>query len=342
MKKVSYVVPDIYKNNRIFDRNDPVLNFDDIGLPLIRLKEGLKSNGIDLATQDINSVRESDLVIFNNMPDTNDLNLRFSIANKKKIYLLVNELGLIHKGNNNVLRHKYFAKIFTYQDDFIDNMKYFKVNYTFDISKTIPKDFDNKEKLCVLIAGNKALNHPLELYSKRVEVIRWFEKYHPNDFDLYGTGWDRPYFFQKFKATRFLSRQLLSRKIFKNPFPSYRGKVGKKYDVLKKYRFSICYENARGVPGWITEKMFHCFFAGCVPVYLGAPNVTDHIPANTFIDKENFKTYEELYKYLSNMPEREYYSYLDNIEAFIKSDRIYPFSIECFTDTLINEILKDI
>jgi hypothetical protein len=31
----------------------------------------------------------------------------------------------------------------------------------------------------------------LELYSKRVEAIKWFEKNHPEDFDFYGIGWDR-------------------------------------------------------------------------------------------------------------------------------------------------------
>ena len=52
----------------------------------------------------------------------------------------------------------------------------------------------------------------------------------------------------------------------------------------KNISFAICYENARDIPGYITEKIFDCFFAGCVPIYWGgAPNVTDHIPANTFI-----------------------------------------------------------
>jgi hypothetical protein len=37
----------------------------------------------------------------------------------------------------------------------------------------------------------KKINHPLELYSKRVEAIKWFEKNHPEDFDFYGIGWDR-------------------------------------------------------------------------------------------------------------------------------------------------------
>ncbi|KAB7887432.1 hypothetical protein GBG19_10625 [Poseidonibacter ostreae] len=68
----------------------------------------------------------------------------------------------------------------------------------------------------------------------------------------------------------------------------------------------MCYENARDIPGYITEKIFDSFFAGCVPVYLGADNITEHIPKECFIDKREFDTYEKLYKYLKNMSDEEY------------------------------------
>jgi hypothetical protein len=42
--------------------------------------------------------------------------------------------------------------------------------------------------------------------------------------------------------------------------------VDSKKNTLEKYKFSICYENARDIPGYITEKIFDCFFAGCVPI----------------------------------------------------------------------------
>jgi hypothetical protein len=98
----------------------------------------------------------------------------------------------------------------------------------------------------------------------------------------------------------------------------------------------------RDISGYITEKIFDCFFAGCVPVYWGAANVTDHIPADTFIDRKNFSTYEELYTYLINMFDKEYLGYLDAIKAFIEGDKIYPFSAECFAETIVNEVMDDI
>ncbi|MBA7551028.1 hypothetical protein ES705_43561 [subsurface metagenome] len=78
-----------------------------------------------------------------------------------------------------------------------------------------------------------------------------------------------------------------------------------------------------------------------MPIYWGAPNVTDHIPANTFIDRRKFKTNEELYQYLKNMSDREYIGFLDAIKNFIKSDKIYPFSAECFAETLSSEVLEE-
>ena len=76
------------------------------------------------------------------------------------------------------------------------------------------------------------------------------------------------------------------------------------------------YENA-GFDGYVTEKIFDAWFAGCVPVYLGAPNVTDYIPAETFIDRNRFNGYEELYRFLKTMPEKQYRSYVEAIEEFL-------------------------
>jgi len=200
-------------------------------------------------------------------------------------------------------------------------------------------DLNKKDKLCTMIVANKFKSHPLELYTERVKAIRWFEQNHPEDFDLYGIGWDGHYF--KGMLSK-LNRFDALTKLLKPKYPSYKGSVKSKREVLQKYKFAICYENAKDIPGYITEKIFDCFFAGCVPVYRGASNVTEHIPEDTFIDRGSFNTYEELYSYLKNMPDKEYQNYLEAIKNFIKSDKIYPFSAEYFAKKILNEILKNI
>ena len=187
-----------------------------------------------------------------------------------------------------------------------------------------------------MIVANKFKSHPLELYTERLKAIRWFEENHSEDFDLYGMGWDK-YFFQGMLSK--LNRFNALRKILKSRYPSYKGPIESKKEIYKRYKFAICYENARDIPGYITEKIFDCFFVGCVPIYWGAPNITDHIPVDTFIDKRNFNTYEELYGYLNNISDKEYTSYLDAIKDFIKSDKIYSFTAEYFAKKIANEIL---
>jgi len=39
------------------------------------------------------------------------------------------------------------------------------------------------------------------------------------------------------------------------------------------------------------------------------------------------------------MTDREYREYLDAVKNFIKSDKIYPFSTECFAETIVNEVV---
>ena len=333
MKKACIVVSKSYQNNKLFDLNDKIINRDNCMYPFWLLKQEFKKYGHELATQDIHSIEESQIVIYNEMP---------KILPKKddiqKSYLLIFESELIRPDNWNLKNHKYFNKIFTWKDDIVDDKKYFKFNFAQSVPNQITKDLTKKEKLCTLISGNKKVNHPLELYSKRVEAIRWFEKNHPSDFDFYGIGWDKHthpnryirYFLNKTQIATF----------FKPNFPSYKGKVESKKEVLEKYKFAICYENAKDISGYITEKIFDCFFAGCVPIYWGANNITIHIPKECFIDKREFDSYEVLYEYLITMNDDKYFNYLTNIEIFLCSEKAYQFSSEFFAKILLENIIN--
>lgn len=54
-------------------------------------------------------------------------------------------------------------------------------------------------------------------------------------------------------------------------------------EVLSNYKFVLCFENSY-TNGYITEKIFNCFFAGIIPLYLGAPDITKYINPNCFVD----------------------------------------------------------
>lgn len=318
--------------NKIFDIADININRDNFAYFYFALKEQFKKNGIDLSTKDINEPLSSDIVLY--------MGLNQEIINTKSytnFYLLTLESPHVDSAIYTLNKHKFFKKIFTWNDDMVDNKKYFKVNYAYDIPKTIPKKFDGK-KLCCTIAGNKSANHPDELYTKRVEFIRWFEKYHLDEFDLYGTHWDE-YRFGRSLFGRALNKLKFLRK---SSFPSYKGKVESKFETMKDYKFSICYENIKDQNGYITEKIFDSFFAGCVPIYWGAKNVTTHIPKECFIDKRDFNSFEEIYEYIKNMNEATYMRYLEAIEEFLNSSKADQFRAEIFADTIVGEIVKDL
>jgi len=291
------------------------------------LAQSFKRNGVELIPfNDSLQGNQFDVVIDNGIQNS---------ENKNK-YLLIIESTLMRPQDWDLERHKTYQKIFCWDDTLIDNKIYFKLNYAFDIPKTIPKIFHGK-KLCCTIAGNKTSSHPDELYSKRVESIRWFEKNHPDDFDLYGTGWD------EYRFGRSLLGKALNKLSFlrHSSFSSYKGPVTSKFETMTHYKFSLCYENIKDQYGYITEKIFDSFFAGCVPIYWGAKNISEHIPAECFIDKRDFSSYDELYQYIKTMDQSTYLCYLDKIESFLNSPKADPFRAESFADTIIREILKD-
>ncbi len=334
MKKASIVNRDkFFNSDRLFDLEDKISNRDNCLFQFNLLQTALKQKGYLLSTSDVNSVKESEIVFYNEMPKK--LPLAKDIG---KSYLMLLESELIRPDNWMIDSHKYFNKIFTWNDEVVDNIKYFKTNFSYIIPDSINKDLSKKKKLCTLIAGNKMVNHPLELYSKRIEVIRWFERFHPDDFDLYGVGWDR-YRFSGPKIVKALNKLTFLTKLFSPTYPSYRGRVISKKTVLEKYKFSICFENAKDIPGYITEKIFDCFFAGCIPVYLGASNVSDHIPKDCYIDMREFTNYEEMYGFLVAIKDEEYSIYLNNIENFILSEAASLFSASHYVETIVNQVI---
>jgi len=304
---------------------------DDYGYRWFVLREAFKNIGIDLEIFTSRTNLESfHFILENNIQG-------FNHTSK---YLLMIESPLICPENWDEEKHLQYRKIFSWDDGLIDNKKYFKHNLGHRIPKSIPKYFEGK-KLCCIIAGHKKSKtaNADELYSHRVQFIRWFEKNHPNDFDLYGTNWDQ-FRFGHSMVARFLNKFKFLRK--NNQFPSYRGTVESKFQTMKEYKFSICYENIKDTNGYISEKIFDSFAAGCVPIYWGSRSVRNYIPKECFIDKREFGSFDDVFKYISTMKKEEYFDYLNNIEAFLNSEASKVFSAETFANTIVDTITKDL
>lgn len=326
MKIVSYVIPAPFDNNALFEALDSKLNRDDCLRPYRVLKRRFADVGYDLSTSDINLPADSDIVIYHNMPRNMP-----DPGTQDRSYLRITESAVVRPDNWCPKKHRLFRRVFTWNDEWVDNKRYFKLNYP-QVPPKVTAANRREQKLCCLIAANKNSKHPNELYSARLSTIKWFERNHPNDFDLFGSRWDRHVFagaFAKLNGIDALAKGLSSSR------PSYRGGIESKHNTLQRYRFSVCYENASGFPGYITEKLFDCLFAGVVPIYWGAPNVRRHVPSECFIDRRAFDSHEALYEYMVRMDARTYSTYLSEASNFLESDAYKAFDADYIADRIV-------
>jgi len=337
LKKISFITTKCYHKNLLFrnrDYSSEIGNYD----KYIKLHELFRENGYFLATNDINRPEESDLLLYFDMPSKNP-----DLKYYDKSFLLALESPLAKPRNLDKKLHKYFKKIFTWNDDHVDNNKYIKINYSFNFQNRV-KQAIPKQKFSCLIVSNKHSSHPNELYSQRRKLINWFNLNYVHKFDLYGYGWGA----FKFRGNKYI--RLLNYvpflndiwyELFGKKYKAYKGTVSNKYEIMSKYKFAFSYENISGYNGYITEKIFDPFLAGTVPIYLGSENILDYIPNNTFIDIRNFKDFDHLYNYLTNLNQLEYEEYLHNINNFLKSKDALRFSSDTFAKTIVENCLSD-
>ncbi len=220
--------------------------------------------------------------------------------------------------------HSLFSVVLTYATDLIDGRQFYQLRLARPLARPRrPRVPFHVKKLLVCVQGNKRSSHPLELYSARRRTIHYFERAYQDAFELYGVGWA--------DATTFWGRVYPGGR---EDYPSYRGLVTDKAEVFPRYRFGLIYENCV-FPGWVSEKIFDCLEADCVPVYLGAPDITDFVCADAFVDARNFKSDDELADYLWSMSEAEYNRYRDAIDVYFESEQYRMFSLEACAETVI-------
>src|SRR5215470_14434496 len=213
--------------------------------------------------------------------------------------------------NFDVEYHRPFGRIYTWYNDLVDNVRYFKLSFPFlrpMFDDLVP--FEDR-KLCTLVASNRYSDHADELYSEERKVAEFFTKAAADSFDLFGWGW--------------------SPALDRRSGESVPGRV----DCLKRYRFSFCYETVKGWGGFVTGKIFDSFAAGCVPIYWGAPDIAESIPRDCFIARQDFGSEEELHAFLKDMPAGIHAEYLERIRAFLSSESAVQYSAEHFVRTFV-------
>jgi len=322
-----------FRNNELFDASSPH-NRDDCLLQWRLLRDCFYENGVVLNTADVCDESRLDFLIHVDVRAVNNVG--------PPCFLVVYETPLTWPKNANLYLYASYRHIFTWDDDVAESSGGTVLRYP-QYAKTLNSDTAQKrERLCCMIASNKSANanDSRELYSERVKVIRWFQDHAPEHFDLYGYRWDQPPP-PVGRVGRGLA--LLIGKSYRfagyKPFPSHRGPIRSKAEVLRRYKFAICFENAKDFNGYVTEKIFDCFAAGCVPIYLGANNISELIPDDCFIDYRNFGSFTKCYEYMCSVSEEQLKRYQLAISNFLGSPKAAPFDPATFAETIVRGVM---
>lgn len=319
---------------------------------LAHLRTELLKYGIDLATRDIHSPEESFLLICWDNPHAVK-----AVKKEGSIWcLLINDPPMYCPESWSREYHDRFDFVFTFDETLTDNKKYFYYPFAIDteffsVPDLITREEYRKRTLATFVSHAihkyPDANNPGSTLHLRYDTIKWYGKNHPEDFGFYGgTFVKRDYYFG-FRGVS-LVKKIMPQKLFqalaayrqKDLIRVYKGELRplEKFDVIKQYNFYYCYENTIGINGYVSEKIFDCFYHGIVPIYWGAPNIKELIPYECFIDGKDFRDEESLYHFIKGMTYETYRNYLEQAQIFLRSPEMKRFTV----DNSINCILAPI
>ncbi len=289
------------ENNAIFEKSQYPLGASLYKFP-IKLRDKLNYKNVELTTMDKAHFGFFKNMIFMDMPNMSENEMDYTKNSGKRMYLLRMESPMIRPENYKKNIKRYFDKIWDCQAviDSTDRLK--------------PIEWKDKKQYCMILC-NKESEKETSLYKKRLELIKWFEENHPDEFDLYGYGWEN------------------------EDLSCYRGIAVDKLSTLSKYKYSFVFENA-AIEGYISEKIFDCYLAGTIPIYLGHPENASKLyltKDTNMIDKDVSIVYNDM----KVKDENYYLNWLTYITDYFNSDLFKKnFDIETITNNIVEELLK--
>jgi len=335
-----------YLEDRLFDTANPKLNRDGSLIPFARLKTALNQIGIPVHTAD--RLRNGEVLARSNYYwSLGMINGFQEFHGRKDVRLsgfILFEPPLVAPQMYELLPElsRHFEKVFIHNIEG-DGYSLIGTNISSLCKLYWPQPYDNviepywsnTERLnkLVTIAGlhNPYFKKP-QLYSNRIEAIACLNKF--SAVDLYGRGWDK--WWSRNAATMSYWNNIRS------IMQTYCGPCDSKIDTLSKYKFSLCFENAP-MFGYLTEKIFDCFYSGTVPIYLGAKNINSLVPKDAYVDMREFGSndYEAMWKYVSNITEYEWNNYRESGRDFISSN-CKTLYFNSLIDMIVSEISHEI
>ncbi len=328
----------------------------------IRLYQRSKEEGFELATCDIISPDQADVVIHLDLPKTRAEILEIKKKSPKAKHLLILIESPLWPYWFEKENHQDFDLILTYNPKLVDNKKHFQ----FYLPKSYPPkkspllDWEDR-KPCVILNTNyykgiKSARTPYHylkslygyyrngwcyslkdvfeqennlLYCERRKFVRFAQEYYPGFLDVYGKGWQG-------KKSGWYYRFFPD-----SPYVENSGTfAGEKLQLLQKYRFVMAYENFRGDIGYISEKLFDAMYAGAVPIYLGDDQISDFVDQGCFIDARSFESLKALFSYLEHYTKEQWLEKRKCIDHYLRSEKIKKFLPDAYAQTIIDAIYR--
>ena len=285
--------------------------------PIRHLQSIANEAGISLTISSKGNLSDADVFFFWERPRPGDKVLDFALRSDQPRYLIATEPEPIVPLNYDPRNVLIFDKIFTWRTDLIDSRRWIGIRpITFKFASPVSEPSFHQRRFCVMIASiNRTAADPNELYSQRADTAIWFDRFHPMKLDFYG------------RKNRYTDTN----------FGVYRGPVAEKIEVMKNYKFCICYENSRSSPGYISEKIFDALFAGCVPIYWGDDGSHETLPNELYIDRRSFGSHEELYECLESIGQAEYDRYRVVADRFLRSPFAQSYNERSLASVIMNE-----
>jgi hypothetical protein len=325
-----------FKDNELFSTGKG-RNNGEFFLPYDQLRERFLAEGIELNTPDLNVGRPVSFEFHINAQ-------RRAPAGRAYVYLYENPL--IRPLNRDAATLDRYERWFGWDEHLADDPRFIRVPYPNAFPSGVPAGPEARPLFCVLVASNKALTmlDERDQYAERVRIIDWFERHAAEDFHLYGKGWEvrapRPGRWGRLlgKAAKFMAKFGPAR----SPYATWHGMVDDKIGLLGMSRFCLAHENCRDLPGYVTEKLFDCFRAGCVPVYVGPKEIRELVPAECFIDGRAFPAPADLYAYLRSVDDERYVRYQKAAQDYIASGKADRFGRPHFVRSIVQGVLADL
>lgn len=330
------------------------LGRDNCNEPWVRFKNQLESEGHKVNTIIDDKIYDSDIIVyidshflFRNVFDKLFKYFYFFVKNKKilkylkflnakttkaKSILLLLEPESVIDNNFDIKYRQYFKKVFSWNKKIINDLTFFIQSPYTSVTPNIKPIPFNSKKLIVDISGNKFSNHSLELYSYRRAFISYLNDNYSDDFDLFGTNWNK-----KFVKSKHFFHYLYNYRFLK----TYRGFADDKFITISKYKFCICIENMKNIDDYISQRLFDILHSKSVPLVYGASNIESYLPNDCYIDLRKYENnFKKLLDRLISFDENEYESYLKNISKFLKSEEAKIFYSKNFVQKISNYIIQ--